>query len=399
MELFEFQKEAKQKILDLENLSEFNLFFEMGLGKTFTTLETIKEIAHTTVLIVCPKILIPMWEYQFSKHMHGYALVRYPTQVNDKTKKVYHVMNYEQFLNATDILTPDICILDEVHKLKNPNSKTHKKCKALLHPRIVFRLTGTPITKDLDDLFGILTCTNGKHTVFDLTKTRWHSKYVQNVGDTTMKDLWKKLDPITVFADLDDHIELPEYIDIIIKVDLTDEQRKDHDWFCTTSDKALVRIMNSQRFTSSIKTDVVKALVNNIVSEGEKVVIFTKFREEYDRYMQLPKSVGINGSVKDRETPVREFQTNPEIMIFNGNLQTAGLGITLTAAAHCIHVSNTYNLADYIQARARVRRIGQQRGVTYYHIICPGTIDEMILESLENKTDLIETFKSKYGGD
>jgi SNF2 family DNA or RNA helicase len=130
-------------------------------------------------------------------------------------------------------------------------------------------------------------------------------------------------------------------------------------------------------------------------------VIFTKFDEEFDFFMYQYKdiAVGINGKTKDRDTPVYEFQNNPEIKIFIGNMQTASMGLTLTASHDCIFYSETYTWGDADQSKARIYRIGQKHPCRYYHLLVPGTIDELIYKNLIEKTDLIEEFKKIYGGD
>ena len=72
MQLFDYQQNAVNKAIKVyENGGQsFNLFFEMGLGKTITAIEIIKNIKHNTVLIVCPKSLIEMWAYEMSKNFN-----------------------------------------------------------------------------------------------------------------------------------------------------------------------------------------------------------------------------------------------------------------------------------------------------------------------------------------
>ena len=125
------------------------------------------------------------------------------------------------------------------------------------------------------------------------------------------------------------------------------------------------------------------------------------FDKDFDFLMTHYKgiAVGINGKVKDRETPVYEFQNNPDIKIFIGNIQTASVGLTLTAASDCIFYSETYTWGDADQSRARIYRIGQKHPCRYYHLIAPCTIDELIYKNFIEKTDLIEEFKKIYGGD
>ena len=101
----------------------------------------------------------------------------------------------------------------------------------------------------------------------------------------------------------------------------------------------------------------------------------------------------IYGDVKleDRGDIVKDFQTNPETMVFLAQIDTAGLGITLTAADTCVYYSVNFNYAAYSQSLARIHRIGQKNACTYIHLITEGTIDEVVLKALAKKEDLAKT--------
>lgn len=89
--------------------------------------------------------------------------------------------------------------------------------------------------------------------------------------------------------------------------------------------------------------------------------------------------------LEDRGDIVKDFQTNPETMVFLAQIDTAGLGITLTAADTCVYYSVNFNYAAYSQSLARIHRIGQKNACTYIHLITEGTIDEVVLKALAKK--------------
>ena len=404
MELFDYQQKAVNKAIEVyENDGHsFNLFFEMGLGKTITAIEIIKKIKHNTVLIVCPKSLIEMWAYEMSKHFPDAVRVSSPDGVYFAYTCAYYITNYENIRNYSQTLSPDVCVFDEVHKLKNAKSLTHKCIQRIIHPNFVLKLTGTPITRDYMDLYGILTCVNTDHLV-NMTAAQFNAKYVKIGGTRTIKELMDSIEPFTVFAKLEDYIEMPGYEDIIIPVPLSLVAREKLETVYRSDKNALARIIEAQKITSNIydsKSLVLTRLVSDIIDDGRKVVIFTKFDEEFDFFMFQYKdiAVGINGKTKDRETPVYQFQNNPNIKVFIGNMQTASMGLTLTAATDCIFYSETYTWGDADQSKARIYRIGQKQPCKYYHLLVLNTIDEMIYRNLIEKTDLIEEFKRIYGG-
>lgn len=405
MELFNYQQKAVDKAVKVyeNNGDRFNLFFEMGLGKTLTAIEIVKRIEHYTILIVCPKSLIEMWAYEMAKHFPKGTRLNEPYGNYLIYDCCYYITNYENIRSYKSMLAPDICIFDEVHKLKNHKSLTHKCIQRFLHPTFTLCLTGTPITRNYMDLFGILTCV-GKSEYLDLTPAQFEAKYVKNVGAKTSRELMKSIEPFTVFANITDTIDMPEYEDIIIPVTLSAVEYAKLDSVYRSNMPALARIVEAQKITSNVygrKSLALTRLVSDIIEDGRKVVIFTKFDEEFDFLMYQYKdiAVGINGKTKDRDTPVFEFQNKSDIKIFIGNMQTAGMGLTLTAAHDCIFYSETYTWGDADQSRARIYRIGQKYPCKYYHLLAKDTIDEMIYKNLIEKTDLIEEFKKTYGGD
>ena len=74
-----------------------------------------------------------------------------------------------------------------------------------------------------------------------------------------------------------------------------------------------------------------------------------------------------------------------------GQPRTGGYGITLTAATTVIYYSNSYDLEIRLQSEDRAHRIGQTNKVTYVDLVSPETIDEKILQALQEKINLAQT--------
>ena len=85
-----------------------------------------------------------------------------------------------------------------------------------------------------------------------------------------------------------------------------------------------------------------------------------------------------------------KFQNDKETKIFIGQLQTTGMGLTLTASDTAVFYSLSYNFADYEQAKARIHRIGQKNTCTYIHLIAKNTIDEKVMEALSKKKNIAD---------
>ena len=90
------------------------------------------------------------------------------------------------------------------------------------------------------------------------------------------------------------------------------------------------------------------------------------------------------------------FQTDPAVRVFVGQIATAGLGITLTAASTMIFYSLDYSMSNYEQTRARIHRVGQKQPCTYIHLVARGTIDEKVLKALRDKANLAKALVDDY---
>ena len=82
------------------------------------------------------------------------------------------------------------------------------------------------------------------------------------------------------------------------------------------------------------------------------------------------------------------FQKSAEVRFFVGTPQTAGYGLTLTAANTVIYYSNGYDLEKRLQSEDRAHRIGQKKSVTYVDILAEETVDEKIVKSLRKKINI-----------
>lgn len=158
---------------------------------------------------------------------------------------------------------------------------------------------------------------------------------------------------------------------------------------------------------STAKLDALEDVIDSCMEEGKKVIVFARFVPEIDAIARMlrKKNIGyalIKGDVKDRAEQVSAFQTDPDTKVFVGQLQTTGMGLTLTAGSVCVYYSLDFSYANYQQSMARVRRIGQTKRGVYIHLVCKDTIDEKVMGALKQKADvsklLVDDYKKIIGG-
>jgi len=99
----------------------------------------------------------------------------------------------------------------------------------------------------------------------------------------------------------------------------------------------------------------------------------------------------LDGKTKDRITPIKSFETNPEIKLFLISLKAGGTGLNLTAADTVILYDPWWNPMVENQAIDRTHRIGQTHKVQVFRLITKGTVEEKILQLQQNKRELFET--------
>ena len=143
-----------------------------------------------------------------------------------------------------------------------------------------------------------------------------------------------------------------------------------------------------------------------MIDGGKKLVVFAAFIPEVNAIIDLAKkvlprtkkAVAIYGAIKkeDRGEIVRQFQEDPNTVLFIGQIDTAGTGITLTAADTCVYYSKTYNYATYEQSLSRIHRIGQRNICTYIDLVVERTVDEMITKALRKKEDMAKTIVDNW---
>ena len=138
--------------------------------------------------------------------------------------------------------------------------------------------------------------------------------------------------------------------------------------------------------------------LQEVLGTGHKVVIFSQFVLFLNRvktlidqsFPDLPL-FELTGATKDRETPVREFQTIEDTAAMLVSLRAGGSGITLHAADYVFLMDPWWNPAVENQAIDRVHRIGQENTVFVYKMIANGTIEERIQDLKRDKQELFES--------
>ena len=428
------------------------LLMEMGTGKTITAIAitgTLWNVRHIRrLLVVAPLSILGVWKDEFQKFADfDYVLTVLVGSAARKTDTIRRmtgttlqvlVVNYESAWRLESELlkwAPDLIIADEGHKLKTHNiaaSKAMHRLGAKVKYRLL--LTGTVITNKPVDVFSQYKFTDPR--VYGQSFYQFRNRYFDMVGygnhTPVMKksmeaEFIKRLHSIAFRATKAECLDLPGTTDIVQRVDLEPAAMHMYQQLAkenyaelkngsVTVTNVLTRLVRLSQLTggflggddtptpekvSSAKLDALSDLIESAEQDGRKLVIIARYIPEIHAIGKLLAKKGIryaqiSGEIKDRDAQVAAFQNDPSVTVFIGQIQTAGLGFTITAASTMVFYSLDYSMSNYEQTRARIHRVTQKLPCTYIHLVARGTVDEKVLQALRDKANLAKMLVDDY---
>ena len=160
-----------------------------------------------------------------------------------------------------------------------------------------------------------------------------------------------------------------------------------------TGYQAVVGKVKFQKLAEAKVPFVIKHL-GNVLKSTDKVVCFCHHREVAKQIHQAFKeeSVMLIGETPSdqRQGIVDEFQTRKEVRLFVGNIQAAGIGISLTAASHVVFAEISWVPGEMEQCEDRCHRIGTVDSVLYQFLVMAASVDAAIAMTYVSKQDVIE---------
>ena len=421
----------------------FLLGDEQGLGKTKQVIDiaVAKKLirGYKHCLIICGVNGLKWnWKSEISTHSDEKAHIL-GAKINSKGKEVvgsskdkladlnnlpdsYFIITNIESLRDTDILNKikeltqtgqiEMVVIDEIHKCKNPASQ---QGKAILQIKAETKIamTGTPLMNSPLDLFIVLKWLEfEKHSFYQFKKhycvMGGYGGY-EVVGYRNLGELQSNLESLMLRRLKKDALDLPDKLYSIEYVEMSAKQTKiyneikqeikqqiDKIKISNNPLAQLIRLRQATGFTGilssqikeSAKLDRLEEIVEELVDNGEKAIIFSNWTEmtniTYERLKRFNPAI-ITGETKDRKEQQEKFMTDPDCKIIIGTIGAMGTGLTLTAASTVIFLDSPWNRANKEQAEDRAHRIGTKSNINIITLVCKDTIDERIEELINKK--------------
>ncbi|MCX6584596.1 MAG: DEAD/DEAH box helicase [Candidatus Aminicenantes bacterium] len=413
---------------------------DMGLGKTVQTLALFQSLKEqnqlTTSLLVMPVSAVSNWEAEIARFTPGLTFHRHLGAGRDReidawTNHDLVITSYATLRNDVEIFSKfpfDYIVLDESQNIKNLSSQVTKAVK-LLKGEHRLALSGTPIentTMELWSLFDFLM--PGFLGTPDWFRTEWALR-VEKYKDEQKTELLKNMIYPFILRRKKEEVEkdLPEKTEMVEKLSMEEEQLKLYvntaQYYSERVLKAIdekgvegsafvilegmLRLRQVCLFPQlvdpafkdipSIKFGRLIEMLEDILSEGHKVLVFSQFVKvlEIIRLHFDAENIDysyIDGSLdaKTRGTEVKQFQEDETKRVFLLSLKAGGVAINLTAADYVIIFDPWWNPAVEAQAIDRSHRIGQTKKVFVYRMVVKDTIEEKMLALQEQKRELVD---------
>ena len=423
--------DASTDSIEVEVPAVFNKGDQLSL---FDEPEKVQKRA--TSLVVVPLSLIHNWCAEAARFTPSLKVLPHVGQARTRDVSLFDkydvvVTTYGLARNDCDLLSKYpfyYIILDESQTIKNTTSKSYSAVTSL-NSKYKLILTGTPVENSLTDLWAQMNFINqgllGNQSYF----RKEFAQIIEHDPENKRASKLKALVEPFILRRTKDQVadDLPPKTEQIRICDMGSEQMSLYE-----SEKSVVRneilagissgspvTKNSALVLKSLtrlrqiachpklvgfnepsaKFEEVTRVLETILSEGHKVLVFSSFVEYLNIFEDYLQDLGIGyskltGATKNREEVIGLFQTDSSVQVFLISLKAGGVGLNLTAADYVFILDPWWNPSSENQAIDRAHRIGQTKNVFVYKFVTAGTLEEKIVELQNRKSRLAGIFAS-----
>lgn len=426
-----YQQRATDLVVSKKSVG---LFLDMGLGKTVITLTAVNELIYdrfevSRVLVIAPKrVAEDTWTREHKKWDHlrelriskvlGTAAQR--LRALEQDADVY-VIGRDNVVWLVDHYSKkkhwpfDMIVIDELSSFKNPQAKRFRALRKILGvTQRVVGLTGTPSPNGLMDLWAQVylldrgerlgrTIGAYREKYFRAGARNGYVVYKWEPLKGAKEQIEEKISDICVSMSAADYLTLPERIDNVIPVKLTDAEmelykRMEQDQLLQIEDSdvvalnaaavmtKLLQIANGSVYSMdgtvvNIHDAKLEALKEIIDTTDSPVLVFYSFKHDLDKILEAVSGARVLNGPED----IRDWNDG-KVRVLLAHPASVGYGLNLQEGGHTIvWYGLTWSLELYQQANARLYRQGQEKPVIIHHLIAEGTVDEQAMAALQAK--------------
>lgn len=454
LDAFPYQQDAFERVRALEYGA---VLHEQGLGKTKIAIDVamswLSEGTVDSVLIVTKRGLVDNWCNEVGNHTHMAPRILDQNRSGNfrafNSPARLYLTHYETLVSeqkrlALFLRTRNIgVILDEAHKIKNPDARVTQALFAL-RAGFVRRLivTGTPVANRPQDIWAPVFFLDGGEALgrdyeefkgrVNLVNTLANDPARRATFEAALSDIAAKIAVFTVRETKDSAgIELPEKTIVRKNVPMEHRQQEIYDRYLTETQfitvqggkpifddaeetlKRLTRLIqlasnpmlvDESYAVEAGKVGVLRLLLAEANDRNEKTIVWTNFVKNAKFLTNEFRGLGavvVHGqiTIDERNAALRAFKENPTCRVLVATPGAAKEGLTLTVANNAIFFDRSLSLEDYLQAQDRIHRISQTRPALITNLVSSGSIDEWVDALLESKRSAARLSQGDIGID
>ena len=374
---------------------------EMGLGKTVQAIAAMVHLHNdgaTHFFVVCPASVMSNWCREVKKFsdipviaVHGSDRGEELAQWMQEGGVAVTTYDTARRLTLPEGFHPAMLVVDEAHYVKNPKAlRTQAVCAMSDRSERVLFMTGTALENRVEEMIYLMSLLQpevaqsvvgmeslAKAEVFRLAVAPVYYRRRREDVLTELPELIEQQEWCTMGK-----AEAQAYREAVFSGNIPATRRVS--W-------------NVENLAQSSKAQRLLELVEEAAQENRKVLVFSFFLDTIAKVRQLlgDRCVeSIDGSVapERRQEILDEFAAAPAGAVLPAQIVAAGTGLNIQTASVVILCEPQFKPSTETQAISRAYRMGQGRNVLVYRLLCDDSIDERMVELLEEKQKTFDAF-------
>ncbi len=374
---------------------------EMGLGKTIQAIAAMVSLANTGAthfVVVCPAGVLSNWCREVSSKsrlrvtkVHGAG--RLAAWESWRQSGGVAVTTYEMagFLRLPEEARFSLLTVDEAHYIKNPEARRTENVRRLAaHADRVLFMTGTALENRVSEMIALIGMLRP-----DIAAQVTGMEYL-----AAAPQFRKLVAPVYYRRKREDVLtELPELMEELEWCTLSPEEERVYEASVLARNYMDIRRVswNAPDPSRSAKAVRLLEILQEAAENGRRIIVFSFFLETLKTLMTLlgPAAYGpISGCVSParRQQIIDDFSRAPAGAVLVSQVQSGGTGLNIQAASVVVFCEPQLKPSTETQALSRAYRMGQTRNVLVFRLLADDTVDERILEMLDEKQKLFDAF-------